>query len=90
MGLKISDMTGSMLSKYGVNNGVYVASVSAYSEAFNRGLREGLVITEADKSKIGSVQDLVNVINDRSKGDVVMLRVVSPAKDVRLIALEVQ
>lgn len=90
LGLKISDMTGSMLSKYGVNSGVYVASVSAYSEAFNRGLREGLVITEADKSKISSVQDLVNVINDRNKGDVVMLRVVSPAKDVRLIALEVQ
>lgn len=90
LGLKISDMTGSMLSKYGINNGVYVASVNAYSEAFNRGLREGLVITEADKNKIGSVQDLANVISDRNKGDIVMLRVVSPAKDVRLIALEVQ
>ena len=90
LGLKVSDMTGSMLSKYGVSNGIYVTSVGTYTEAFNRGLREGLVITEADKSKISSVEDLASVINDKNKGDVVMLRVVSPAKDVRLIALEVQ
>ncbi|MCB0723381.1 MAG: Do family serine endopeptidase [Ignavibacteriae bacterium] len=90
LGLKVSDMTGSMLSKYGVSNGIYVTSVGTYTEAFNRGLREGLVITEADKSKISSVEDLASVISDKNKGDVVMLRVVSPAKDVRLIALEVQ
>lgn len=89
VGMKITDMTGSMRSQYGVSNGVYVASVSMYSEAFNRGLREGLVITEADKKKVDSVQDLVEEFRGKNAGDVVMLRVVSPSKDARLIALEV-
>ncbi len=89
VGMKVTDMTGSMLSKYGVSNGVYVVSVATYSEAFNRGLREGLVITEADKKKIDSVQDLIDQFNNKRSGDVVMLRVITPNQDARLIALEI-
>ena len=89
IGFTVSDMTGSMLSKYGINNGVYVSGVAMYSEAFNRGLREGLVITEADKEKVNSVQDLESILKDKSSGDIVMLKLVAPDKTARLAAVEI-
>ena len=89
IGFTVSDMTGSMLSKYGINNGVYVSGVAMYSEAFNRGLREGLVITEADKEKVNSVQDLESILKGKSSGDIVMLKLVAPDKTARLAAVEI-
>lgn len=90
IGFSVTDITGSIKKQYDVENGVLVNSVVNYSEAFNRGLRAGLVITEADKSKIDSSDKLASVINGKKKGDIVVLKVITPNKDIRLIALEIQ
>jgi serine protease Do len=90
VGFSVTDITSSIKKQYDVEYGVLVNNVVNYSEAFNRGLRAGLVIVEADKSKIDSPDKLASIMNDRKKGDIVVLKVVTPNKDIRLVALEIQ
>jgi len=90
VGFSVTDITSSIKKQYDVEYGVLVNNVVNYSEAFNRGLRAGLVIVEADKSKIDSPDKLASIMNDRKKGDIVVLKVVTPTKDIRLVALEIQ
>ncbi|HCA43567.1 MAG TPA: trypsin [Bacteroidetes bacterium] len=89
LGLSVSDMTGSMLSNYDLSKGVVISDVKMYSEAFKRGLRKGFVILQADKKDIENVEQLNSVLNGKSKGDVVIFKVMTPEKEVRIIAIEI-
>ena len=89
-GFSVSDITSSIKRDYDIENGVLVKAVSNYSEAFNRGLRAGYVILEADKTKIESTDQLASLINKKGKGDILVLKAITPNKDIRLIALEIQ
>ncbi len=53
--------------KYGVEDGVYITGVKRFSEGFDRGLAEGLVIVEADKEKIENVEQLNSIIHTKAK-----------------------
>lgn len=88
VGLSVSDLTGSLKAKYDVDKGVYVNSVVSLSEAYKRGLREGYVIISADRQDVESVEQFGSILNNKSKGDVLILKVVTPNKDIRLIAIE--
>lgn len=90
VGFSVADITSNIKREYDIENGVIVKDITNYSEAFNRGLRAGFVIIEADKTKISSVEELASVISKKSKGDILVLKVVTPNKDERLIALEIQ
>lgn len=90
VGFAVSDIPGSMKKELDIDNGVVVKEVKNYSEAFNRGLRSGFVILEADKSKIENTEQLASILNKKSKGDVFVLKVITPNKDIRLIAIEIQ
>lgn len=90
VGFSVSDITSSIKRDYDIENGVLVKAVSNYSEAFNRGLRAGYVILEADKTKIESTDQLASLINKKGKGDILVLKAITPNKDIRLIALEIQ
>jgi serine protease Do len=90
VGFSVTDLTSSIKKQYEVENGVLVNNVSNYSEAFNRGLRAGYVILEADKTKIESVDQLASIINKKSKGDVLVIKAETQNKDIRLIAMEIQ
>lgn len=89
-GFTVTELTGAQKQKFDVNGGAYVTSVKRFSESFDRGLREGLVIVEADKKSVESVSDLDNMISKKSKGDILVLKVKSPEGQVRLVAIEVQ
>lgn len=89
-GFTVTDITSSMKRDYDIENGVLVKEVKNYSEAFNRGLRAGFVILEADKTKIESSDQLASVINKKGKGDILVLKAITQNKDIRLIALEIQ
>ncbi len=89
-GFSVSDITSSIKRDYDIENGVIVKAVSNYSEAFNRGLRAGYVILEADKTKIESTDQFASLINKKGKGDILVLKAITPNKDIRLIALEIQ
>ena len=90
IGITVMNLNSNMKQEYDVKNGVIIKDVSNFSESYERGLRAGLVITEADKTKIENIQDFDNIMSKKNKGDILMVKVISPAKDVRLIAIEIQ
>jgi serine protease Do len=90
IGFSVSDITGNTKKELDIESGVLVKEVKNYSEAFNRGLRAGVVILEADKNKIESTDQLTSIINKKGKGEILVLKVITPNKDIRLIALETQ
>ncbi|MBS1514354.1 MAG: Do family serine endopeptidase [Bacteroidetes bacterium] len=89
-GFSVTDLTGSQKEKFDVSGGVYVTSVKRFSESFERGLREGLIIIEADKKSISNVSELESIINGKSKGDILVLKVKTEQGQVRLVAIEIQ
>lgn len=89
-GFGVADLTGAQKQKFDVDGGAYVTSVKRFSESFDRGLREGLVIVEADKNKISSVDDLDSIIKKKSAGDILVLKVKTAEGQVRLVAIEIQ
>lgn len=89
-GFTVSDIPASMKRELDVESGVVIKDVKQFSEAFNRGLRAGYVILEADKSKIESVDQLSSILSKKGKGDILVLKVITQNKEIRLIALEIQ
>jgi serine protease Do len=90
LGMQISNIDQSTKDKYDVKNGVLVTSVDNFSEAFMRGIREGVVIIEADKKKIDNVDDLAEIVNGKKRGDSILMRIVTPDKQERIVAVEIQ
>jgi serine protease Do len=90
IGFSVVDINDEIKRNYDVSNGVYVKDVANFSEAFTRGLRAGYVIIEADKKKIESVSDLESIISKKDKGDILVVKAVTPSKEIRLIAIEIQ
>lgn len=89
IGLEVSDMTGSMRKSFDISNGILVKDVKNFSESFERGLRPGMVILEAEKEKLDNVEDFMSVINSKNKGDVIILKVMDSNKNIRIVAVEI-
>jgi serine protease Do len=89
LGLKVKNLPSDVKEKLKVENGVQVAEVKTYGEAFNSGIRPNYVIIEADKKKITSASDLKRVIESHKPGDAVMLRVVDPEGNPRFVAVQI-
>ncbi|HRK00145.1 MAG TPA: Do family serine endopeptidase [Ignavibacteria bacterium] len=90
IGLTVTELNSDLKSKFSVENGVYIQSVKRFSEAFDRGLREGLVIIEADKQEINDISQLNSILNVKSKGDIIVFKVKTQDGLVRLIAIEIE
>ncbi|HEY5122828.1 MAG TPA: Do family serine endopeptidase [Ignavibacteria bacterium] len=88
LGFVVSDLPNSVKKDFNIEKGVQVTNVKNYSEAFNRGLRAGMVILEADKISIESVEQLDEILNKKGKGDVLVLKVMLQNKEIMLIAIE--
>jgi len=88
LGLIVSELTEDMKAKYEVSGGIIVKDVAHFSEAFNRGMRSGFIIIETDKQKVNSITDFENILSKKEKGDVLVMKVVTQMKDIRLIAVE--
>lgn len=89
-GFSASELTSAQKQKFDVDGGALVTSVKRFSESFDRGLREGLVIVEVDKNKISGVDELESLISKKSKGDILVLKVKTAEGQVRLVAIEIQ
>lgn len=89
IGIAVSPLSSSMKEKFDVGNGVLITSVKKYSEGFDRGLSEGLVIIEADKEKIENIEQLSSIISKKNQGDVIILKVKNSQGIVRLVAVEI-
>jgi len=89
LGLKVKNIPASVKEELKVENGVQVAEVKAFSEAYSRQLQVGDVILEADKRKIYSVNDLKQVIESHKPGDAIMLRVKDRLGNPRFVAIQI-
>lgn len=90
LGIKVSNLNNDAKQKLSIDGGIVVTGVEMYSESFMRGLREGFVITEANKEKVENVDDFVNIVSKKSKGDSILLKVITPDGQERIVALIIQ
>lgn len=74
LGFSVSNLSSKQKSEYKVEHGVLITNVKQFSKAEDKQLVKDLVILEADKKKIYSVNDLQNAIKDK-KGSAILLKI---------------
>ena len=91
LGITISTMTDELREQLGLpedTEGLVVANVAEDSEAFEKGLRAGDVITEAGQEKVASIADLEERVDAaRDAGRKSLLLLVRRDGDPRFVAL---
>ena len=91
MGLTLSPLTQELRDELGVDQnakGLAVTDVDQSTEAFEKGLRAGDIITEAGQSEVLSVSDLETRIEEsRDAGRKSILLLVRRGGDPRFVAL---
>lgn len=75
LGLSVKPLSSDEKKVSKVDNGIVVADVKRFGEAFNRGLVEGDIILDADKEKLSSPKDLKSIVEKRKAGDALLLRI---------------
>ena len=94
MGLTVTPLTDEMRTELGAAadmNGLAVTEVAEGSEAFEKGLRAGDIITEAGQQKIASIADLNGRVDAaREAGRKSLLLLVRRAGDPRFVALTLE
>jgi serine protease Do len=90
LGLSVTDINPQIKDKYNISGGVVITSVDKYSDAFLRGLQEGIVIVEANKKKVNSSDDLADAISGKKSGDSVLLKIIDKTGTERILAVKIQ
>ncbi|MFT6451409.1 MAG: serine protease Do [Halocynthiibacter sp.] len=94
MGLTLLPMSDELRAQLGLSasvNGLVVTGVDEASEAFEKGLRAGDVITEAGQQKIKSVEELEARVKDtKEAGRKSLLLLINRSGDPRFVALSVE
>lgn len=90
IGIQVRDVDNTLKSKYDIKGGVLVTAVEKFSDSFMHGLKEGHIITEANKKPVDNVNDLLDAVSGKSSGDSILLKVLTPEGDVRIIAVKVE
>ena len=90
LGVDVQNVTGQVKEKYNISGGVVVTSVDKYSDAFLRGLGEGVVIIEANKKKINDADDLTGALSDKKPGDSILLKIIDRTGAERIMAVKLQ
>lgn len=94
LGLTLSPLTQEMRDELGVDasmDGLAVLEVDETSEAYEKGLRAGDIITEAGQQKVGSISALeARVDAARDAGRKSLLLLVRRAGDPRFVALSLE
>lgn len=93
LGLTLSTLTNELRSELGVaedQEGLVVTAVDETSEAFEKGLRAGDIITEAGQQKVTSIEDFETRLEEvKEAGRKSLLLLVRRAGDPRFVALSV-
>ena len=91
LGLTLAPLTGTLREELGIDTetvGLAVTAVDEASEAFEKGLRTGDIITEAGQQKVASIADLeARVQAAKDGGRKSLLLLVRRAGDPRFVAL---
>jgi serine protease Do len=82
LGITVDDLTPQIVSRLGLpadTTGVVVTSVARLSEAFEKQIGEGDVITEVNRVPVASVADYRREIRKVKEGGLVVFYVISPS-----------
>ncbi|HLF14967.1 MAG TPA: Do family serine endopeptidase [Bacteroidota bacterium] len=89
LGMKISELTSREKTDLDVEHGIRITAVTRYTEAFERGLQAGDVITDADRKPIRSTAEFKSILDARGKGDAILLRVVKRSAGSSFVAIQI-
>jgi serine protease Do len=89
LGFSVALPTRAQKKNAGIDNGIVVQNVRTYSEAFDRGLRDGDIIVEADKKELSSAREFKQIVDKRKPGDALLLRVKKGSDRTVFIALQI-
>ncbi len=89
LGLSVQDADKATLDKFNAKHGVIVSNVASGSEAEQRGLQQGDLITSVDNKPIESTNDLEKSVNAHKPGDALLFRVTTSSKVNAYLALEI-
>jgi serine protease Do len=89
LGFSIKKADSRTMKDRDVTSAVLVSNVKPYSEAFNRLLREGDIILEADKKPVSSIADFEKVVKSKKQGDALLLRVKGAQGGLRFVAMNI-
>jgi len=81
LGFMVDDLSPQVLQQIGLprdTKGVYITRVSKVSEAFQKGLEEGVVISELNRSPVANVGDFRREVRKVKAGGLVVLYVTHP------------
>jgi serine protease Do len=89
LGLSVQDADKATLDKYDEKHGVVITNVVSGSEADQRGLQKGDLITSVDNKPVKSSGDLEKSVNSHKPGDALLFRVTTSNKTKAYLALEI-
>jgi serine protease Do len=75
LGMSVRALSGEEKQELNLEQGVLVTEVKPYSEAFNRNLRRGMVILEADRKPVSSPSALQKIVEGVSPGESILFKV---------------
>ena len=81
IGIMGSSLTEQGKQAYNVENGIYVASVSKGGPAEKAGLKVGDIITKLDGQAIGSMDEMIQLMESKSIGDSIALTYVRDGRE---------
>ncbi len=95
LGLSVVDLTPAIARQIGVpstQEGVVVSTVNPNSDAAQKGIRRGFLITSVNRQPITSAADLDKAISDakRSDREAVLLQIRRGARDPQFVAVRLQ
>ena len=90
LGITAYNLDQSQCRTYGVEGGIMVVQVSAQSDAYAKGIRNGDIVIAANGTPISSVDALNALKSDMSPGDVLVLTVLRDGeqKDYEVVLME--
>lgn len=89
LGFSVRKADSRAMRERDVSSSVMVVGLKTYSEAFNRGLREGDIIIDADKKPVTTVMEFEKIIKSKEPGDALLLRVKGAQGGLRYVAVEI-
>ncbi len=89
LGLSIQDADKATLAKYDAKNGALVTGVAPASEAYDRGIQTGDLITSVDNKPVKSADEIEKLVDAHKAGDALLFRVKTKDKVSEYLALEI-
>ncbi|MDB5527737.1 MAG: HtrA protease/chaperone protein [Devosia sp.] len=93
LGLGVAPLNDAARAEFGIDaavNGIIITQVTDGSDAYDKGLIPGLLITEVNQKPVSSVEEIETLVTEAStaKRPVVLFKVTDPAGSSRFIAVK--